>query len=346
LTGLRLLVTADPLLPVPPILYGGIERVVADLVRALRARGHAVALLAHRESTAPVDARFDWAHPAPRGPRQHWANLRVLDRAVDSFDPQVIHSFSRLAYLGRHLLSARPKLMCYQRPPTARTVRAAAALARASLSFSGCSEFISARGRSLAGHWITVPNCVDAERFRFCAAVPDDAPLIFLSRLEAIKGAHDAIAIARAAGRRLLIAGNRAEHGEHARYFEAQIAPELDGRTAEYVGPVDDGRKSDLLSAAAAMLLPLAWDEPFGIVMLEALACGTPVIAFRRGAVPEVVREAVDGFVVDDVAQAISSVGRLSTISRRVCRSGVVERFGVTVVADRYEAAYRELLGE
>jgi glycosyltransferase involved in cell wall biosynthesis len=337
---MRILLTADPMIPVPPVLYGGIERIVDGLLAALRGLGHEVALLAHPDSTAAADARFAWRVAEPRGSLDHLRNLRVLDGAVRSFRPDLLHSFSRLAYLGRWLAHPLPKLMCYQREPTPRAVRWAARLAGASLQFAGCSRHIAADGARAGGRWVAIPNFVDCSRLAFADGVPADAPLAFLSRLERIKGVHSAIEIARRSGRRLVIAGNRVEQGDAAGYFAREIEPHLDGDRVSWIGPVDDRRKAELLGSSAAMLLPLEWDEPFGIVMAEALACGTPVIAYRRGAAPEVVRDGVDGFVVDGLEAAVAAVGRLGSIRRADCRVGALARFDRDVVAREYLAAY------
>jgi glycosyltransferase involved in cell wall biosynthesis len=340
---MRILLTADPMIPVPPTLYGGIERIVDGLLAALRARGHEVALLAHPDSTASADARFAWSISEPAGPHEHLRNLADLDRAVRHFRPELVHSFSRLAYLGRWLPHRLPKLMCYQRQPTPRTVHWAARLAGRSLRFAGCSRYIADCGGAIGGRWSAIPNFVDCARLPFVDAVADDAPLAFLSRLERIKGVHTAIEIARRSGRRLVIAGNRVEQGDGAGYFAREIEPHLDGEQVRWIGPVDDVAKAALLGGAAAMLLPIGWDEPFGIVMAEALACGTPVVAFRRGAAPEVVRDGVDGFVVDDVEGAVAAVQRLPSVSRADCRAGALARFDRDVVARQYLAAYAEL---
>lgn len=340
---MRVLLTADPLLPVPPRLYGGIERIVDGLARALRTQGCAVGLLAHPDSECAVDARFAWSDTTPTGALAHARNALALDRAVRAFRPDVLHSFSRLAYLGRWLAAALPKVMSYQREPTPRSVRAAARIAGDSLCFTGCSRFIAARGRMAAGRWRAIPNFVESACWRATPAVPADAPLAFLSRLEPIKGAHLAIEIARRSGRRLLLAGNRVERGAAAGYFAREIEPRLDGERVRWIGEADDAAKQGLLGGAAALLLPLQWDEPFGIVMAEALACGTPVIAFRRGAAPEIVREGVDGFVVDDVDAAVAAVARLPEIDRRQCRARVEACFDLPVVARDYRALYAEL---
>lgn len=341
---MRILLTADPMIPVPPTLYGGIERIVDGLLTALRAGGHEVALLAHPASTAAADARFAWSVAEPAGLRDHLHNLADLDRAVRRFRPDLVHSYSRLAYLGRWLPHPLPKLMCYQRQPTPRTVRWAARLGGRSLRYAGCSRYIADCGSALGGRWSAIPNFVDCAKLPFVGAVADDAPLVFLSRLERIKGVHSAIEIARRSGRRLVIAGNRVEQGDAAGYFAREIEPHLDGDRVRWIGPVDDARKAELLGGAAAMLLPIEWDEPFGIVMAESLACGTPVVAFRRGAAPEVVRDGVDGFVVDDVDAAVVAVQRLPTLSRADCRAGALVRFDRGVVARQYLDAYAALV--
>ena len=137
---------------------------------------------------------------------------------------------------------------------------------------------------------------------------------MFLGRLDPIKGAHDAIEIARRAGRRLIIAGTRVASGPDVAYFDREIAPHVDGESVRFIGPVDDAAKDRVLGTAAALLMPIGWEEPFGIVMAEAFACGTPVIAFARGSVPEVIREGVNGFAcrtVDEAADAVRALGRI-----------------------------------
>lgn len=336
-----MLLTADPMLPVPPRLYGGIERIVAGLAAELRAAGCTVGLLAHPHSTAEVDARYAWPVAEARGIADHARNALALERAVRRFRPDVLHAFSRLAYFGRLLPARLPKLMSYQRLPTPRTVRLAAALAGRSLLFTGCSAHIAALGAQAGGTWRAIPNFVDSRRFHAVSAVAPDAPLLFLSRLERIKGVHEAIAIARASGRRLVIAGNRVDSAEARAYFESAIAPHLDGQAVDWVGPVDDADKDALLGAGAALLMPLGWDEPFGIVMAEALACGTPVVAYRRGAAPEIVRDGIDGYVVDDAAGAVAALSKLHLIDRRACRARVESAFDAPVVARAYLDAYR-----
>jgi len=186
-----------------------------------------------------------------------------------------------------------------------------------------------------------IPNAIDVDRYRFAPAVSSDAPLVFLGRIEPIKGTHVAISVAKKAGRRLVIAGNVPP--EHTRYFDEAVQPHVDGVSVRYVGPVDDGQKSVLLSEAAALLMPVQWEEPFGIVMAEALACGTPVIGLSRGAVPEVVADGATGFVSRSEEEMAAAVARLSDLSRAACREAATARYSARALVDAYESLYEQV---
>ena len=347
---MRIAITADPYLPVPPRLYGGIERVLDFLVRGLTAHGHQVTLFAHPESDVPATL-------VPYGSPPHFTKLARtkelwqvgtrLWRDRDRFD--LVHSFGRLAallpVLGDRTL---PKIQSYQRDGLPwRSIRTACRLARNSVCFTACSSNVyralpAADGSF--GNWHTIFNGVDLAKYTFRREVSGDAPLAFLGRLEPIKGGHNAIAIAKGAGRRLVIAGNRVP--ECHEYFESQIAPHLDNDRVQYVGPVDDDEKNAILSNAAALLMPIEWEEPFGIVMAEAMACGTPVIGFARGSVHEVVLHGVNGFVCRETADAVAAVGRLAAIDRPRVRDDCQQRFSSTVVVDQYERLYTRLYSQ
>lgn len=327
------------MLPVPPVRYGGIERIVDALVRHLRAAGHQVALLAHPASNVPTDVRFAW--PTRAGTLRHVFALR---RAVRTFQPDVVHSFSRLAYLLPVLPTRQPVVMSYQRHTGGRSVRWAARLGGCTLRFTGCSEFICRQGRAAGGQWHAIPNFVEASRFDFAPEVAPEAPLVFLSRLDNIKGPDTAIAIARAAGRRLILAGNRAESGPQREFFDREIQPWLGHDGIEWIGEVDDTRKNALLRTAAALLVPIRWDEPFGIVFAEALACGTPVLTCARGAAPEIVRPGLNGFLFDSIASGVAGIAKLSGISRAFCRRDAEQRFDVAAALRQYSDLYADLI--
>jgi glycosyltransferase involved in cell wall biosynthesis len=230
--------------------------------------------------------------------------------------------------------------MSYQRRITMRSIRWGSAAARGTLYFTGCSRQLIDDVSSV-GVWRVIPNAVPLDRYRYRAATAVDAPLVFLGRIEPIKGPHLAIDVARASGRRLVIAGNVPDG--YRQFFDEQIAPHVDGDRIAYVGPVDDEAKDALLGSAAALLMPIQWDEPFGIVMAEALACGTPVIGLARGAIHEVVDDAVTGFVCESLDQMTAAVARLGAIDRAACRQAAASRFSDGVVVSRYEALYRDV---
>ncbi len=232
--------------------------------------------------------------------------------------------------------------MTYQREITRRSVRLGLALARDTLRFTAISHSVM-QGVADLGTWHLVFNGVALSTYRFCPDPGPDAPLVFLGRVEKIKGPHLAIEIARRARIPLVIAGNVAT--EHRGFFEAEIAPYVDGVRVKYVGPVDDQQKSTLLGQARAFLMPILWEEPFGIVMVEAMACGTPVIGFSRGAVPEVVEHGVTGFVADDIDGLTAAVHRLAEIDRTRCRARVESLFSDQAIVPAYADIYREMVG-
>ncbi len=341
---MRILVTADPEIPVPPKLYGGIERIVDLLVTGLQTRGHSVGLVAHPDSTSKVTQFFPWRGKRSQNKFDALQNTITLWSVVQRFQPDIVHSFSRILYLLPLLRSRLPKIMSYQRDPSYRTTSWGVKLAQSSLTFTGCSDYICGVGRTAGGVWHTIHNCVELDKYTFQPSVTPDAPLVFLSRVERIKGAHSAITIAQKTGRRLIIAGNYITTGEAGKYWQDEIVPHLGKNGIEYVGPVNDTQKNELLGQAAAMIVPIEWEEPFGIVFAEALACGTPVISCPRGALPEIVRHGVDGYLVNSIEEAVTAIKQLPNIHRYNCRQRVEQCFSADVIVEQYEKIYKSLI--
>ncbi|WP_043582550.1 glycosyltransferase [Geminisphaera colitermitum] len=339
---MRILLTADPELPVPPGLYGGVQRLVAQWLEELRRRGHTVALAAHAESTAACDRLFPWPGANSQRPRHTLRNACALFRAARAFSPDVVHSSSRLLYTWPLLIARIPVVMTYHRLPGTRQIKVARRLGRR-IIFTGVSEFITRSGRRGGGEWRTVFNCVDTRRLTFQPEVPADAPLVFLSRIEADKGAHLAIQMALRAGHPLILAGNHSADANAARYWKDQIEPRIDNHMIRYVGPVDDRQKNALLGSARALLVPTQCEEAFGLVFAEALACGTPAIGSRHGAVPEVIEPGKTGWLASDIEEGVAAIARLSTLSRRACREAAEQRFSLDRTVSDYEVIYREL---
>jgi glycosyltransferase involved in cell wall biosynthesis len=337
---MRIALTADPEIPVPPLNYGGIERIVDMLARGLVAHGHEVTIFAHPDSTT-AGRLVPWSGRASRSRIDSARNSATLSRHVFARQFDLVHSFSRVAYLMPLLPLPIPKLMTYQRHISRRSVRLGHALSRGSLWFSAISRQMM-RSVMDVGTWRLVFNGVPLAAYDFQPDPGPDAPLVFLGRVEEIKGPHLAIEVSRRSGLPLVIAGN--VPAEHRAYFEARIRPHVDGSQVTYVGPVDDTAKNLLLGRARAFVMPILWEEPFGIVMVEAMACGTPVIGLARGAVPEVVEQDVTGYVADNIDGLVAAAGRLDRISRAKCRARVERLFSDRVVVDAYQNLYQEML--
>lgn len=337
---MNIAVTVDPEIPVPTTLYGGIERVVDMLVHGLVERGHTVTLFAHPESDVPCTLM---PYPGRRSqePLDVVRNTAYVSSRIARGGFDLVHSHARLAYLLPVMPLPIPKVMSYGRRVSRRSVHWGNKLARGSLSFTGVSRYIVEETGGGA-NWHVVYNGVPASSYTVQEIVAPDAPLVFLGRMEAIKGPHVAIEVARRAGRSLVLAGNIPERGQA--FFEQEIRPHLDDQEIKYVGPVDDRAKNEILGRAAALLMPILWDEPFGMVMAEAMACGTPVIGLNRGALPEVVRHGVSGFVCHTVEGMASAVASLGMIDRRTCRAEMEVRFSDRVMVDAFERLYLRLV--
>jgi glycosyltransferase involved in cell wall biosynthesis len=343
---MRILITVDPEVAVPPRFYGGIERVVDFLIDGLLALGFDVTLLAHKDSRRDVTL-LPWPQSRSQG------RLAMLQNLIHSWKIQMsqesfhlVHSFARQAFLLPFFAQKLPVVQSYQRHISMRSVRVGNLIGRGRLVFTACSSFLADQGRVGGGAWKAIPNGVKLSKYHFSLSVSQDAPLVFLGRMERIKGAHFAMDVAARAGRKLVLAGNHASSGVEAEYFNTEIVPRLKNPLFEYVGPVDDAAKNQLLGRAAALLFPIDWEEPFGIVMAEALACGTPILGFARGAVPEVIRHGVTGFVSRNVNEMTLHVNRISELKRADCRHDAETRFSDTAIVRQYVNLYQDMLPE
>ncbi len=343
---MKILITVDPEIPVPPRFYGGIERVVDLLVGQLIQQGHLVTLLAHPDSLTPADLR-PWPGRRSQNSVDLVRNMIHVDEIYRTEGPyDLVHGFARLAYLLPVLPSMVPKIQTYQRHVTQRNVRWGSRLAGRTISFTGCSQALVNSARYGAERWETIHNGVCLEKYRFVPEVSGDAPLVFLGRFDPEKGAHHAISLARSLDRKLLLAGSIPVGEISKRYFHHEIEPHIDGDRIQFVGELDDVGKSELLGRAAALLFPIEWDEPFGMVMVEAMACGTPVIGFGRGAVSEVVQHGVTGWIASDADGLLEGIRQMKQLDRAACREQVEKRFSSRVIADQYVRLYKSMLSQ
>ncbi len=322
---------------VPPRNYGGTERVIANLVEALVQLGHDVTLFASGDSQtsaelvpcAPEAFNFD---PTINACAYHVAMLADIYRQADRFD--VLHS---------HLDYLTLPFTRWTTTPTVLTLHGRLDLPHQRRVFRAFPDVnyvsISKSQQSFIPHlnWVgTVHHSVDVGSFPF-KSTPGDY-LAFVGRIDPEKGPEHAIAIAKKVGIPLKIAA-KVDPAEK-RYYDEVIKPLLDDPLIEYLGPVDEQRKRTLLADALALLLPIHWDEPFGMVFIEALACGTPVLTCPRGSVPELLRDGVTGYARCEDEELVQAVRRVHTISREGCRAYAKRHFDIHRLALEYVNIY------
>ena len=327
---------------VPPKLYGGTERVVSYLTEELVRLGHDVTLFASGDSEtsaqlvacAPRALRLDGALKDPIAPQVH--QLEIVHRHAHEFDVLHFHTahlhlplFRPLARKTVTTLHGRLDL-----PELAPLYREFAEMPLVSIS--------NAQRRPLGfAHWMgTVYHGLAREVCPFNPA-PRGKYFAFLGRVSPEKGLDRAIDIARRAGARLRIAAKIDPADEE--YFEAHIVPLLGEPGIEFVGEVNEELKPSFLGNATALLFPIDWPEPFGLAMIEAMSCGTPVIAWRHGSVPEIVDDGVTGFIVDSVDAAVSALPRAAALDRTRVRNRFDERFSAARMTRDYLSVYRAL---
>jgi glycosyltransferase involved in cell wall biosynthesis len=330
---------APPWIPVPPPGYGGIEQVIALLATELTGRGHDVALFAAPGTESQAEVLSPLEHPHPDEIQMslyevdHVASAFArIEEAQEPFD--VIHDhcgFAAFAFADR---IDTPVIHTLHGPFTDET-----------------SAFYARHGHKAKAVALSryqaeqAPDELDVVAVIGNPMVVDDFPLrpekddylLWIGRFNDDKGPNRAIAAAKEANMPLVLAGPvQPGQGE---FFASEVEPDLDGSRIRYIGEVGE-EKADLYAGARALLMPIRWPEPFGLVMTEAMACGTPVIAFPEGSAPEIVLDGETGFVVEDEGEMAAAVGRLGEIDPERCRESARERFDVAAVAEAYEQAY------
>jgi glycosyltransferase involved in cell wall biosynthesis len=338
----RILLLADSFIPVPPIYYGGIERVVFDLANQYVKMGHEVTLIAGPNSHSP--GRFiQFGANGELSTKISFSTLlelnKIFNREISQHD--VLHNFGRLAFLLPISWNKIRKIQTYMRYVSPKGVRIINAIGTRNLIYTGVSNAICKTGILGGGEWITVYNCAPVEQFTPNYSINNHtSPLVFLGRLERCKGAHTAIKVAKLSNRQLIIAGNISTLPHEKLYFEDEIRPLIDGEQIKYIGVVNNIQKNELLANAAAMLLPIEWYEPFPIVLPESYACGTPVLAFPNGGVPEGIFENETGFLSNSAEEMAEQVKNIPSIDRKNCRKIALEHYSDEVIAQHYLNLY------
>jgi glycosyltransferase involved in cell wall biosynthesis len=322
----------------PPRAYGPWELVTSLLTEALVARDVDVTLFATLDSLTA--GKLDGV--APHGYSEDssldakvWEALHVahLFERADEFD--LIHNQADFIPLAFSRLTETPIVTTIHGFSSPRILPAFE-------RYNDRQHYVSIseadRAPSLT-YAATIHHGIEVENFPFDPEGSD--ALLFFGRIHPDKGAAEAIRAARAAGRRLVLCGLVQDGG----YHEREVAPFIDGKAVDYRGVVGGEERLRTLGAAKGLLHLIGFDEPFGLSVIEAMACGTPVIAYRRGSMPELIDHGVTGFLVDSFDEAVGAIGRLGEIDRHACRRAVEQRFTVERMADEYLALYRRLVG-
>ncbi|MEW9534656.1 glycosyltransferase family 4 protein [Microbispora sp. NPDC049125] len=319
----------------PPLHYGPWEQVTSLIAEGLTARGIDVTLFATLDSV--TSATLDGVCPRgyaddPSLDGRVWEAMHVAHAFGRSGEFDLVHShldWLPLAFAG------------HCRAPLLTTVHgfSGAGILPAYTRARSAYVSISDADRTPDLDYVaTVHHGIDFDAFPFDPV--GGSRLISFGRVHPDKGTHTAIEIARRAGMPLTICGIVQDE----RYFEERIAPEIDGEQVTYLGSVGPERRGEILGGGAALLHPIAFDEPFGLSVVEAMACGTPVVAYRRGSMAEVVDEGVTGFLADSLDDAVTAVTRVATIDRAGCRAQAERRFSVHQMISGYMRIYREML--
>jgi glycosyltransferase involved in cell wall biosynthesis len=345
---MRIAEISPPWVKVPPEGYGGIEWIVSLLTEGLVDRGHEVTLYATGDSRTRAQLRAPFDYPVSLGGRDfydavHPMTIQTMSAYLEADRYDVIHDHTGAIAACLGALSNTPVLHTLHGPFNP-DVRRLCRMIADKIHFNSISD--SQRSGCPELNYVgTIYNAVEVETYPFRSDKEDYA--LFLGRFSEDKGAHNAIYIARQAGVPLRMAG-KVDPGVDAHYFKERIEPHIDGESILYEGEVGGERKQELLAGARFLLFPIQWEEPFGLVMTEALACGTPVVADAMGAAPEIVRDGEVGILVgegewDEMVGAIKS-GRLDDIDPYHCREYVQERFSVEAMVNGYEAAFEKIL--
>ncbi|WP_210202305.1 glycosyltransferase family 4 protein [Bosea psychrotolerans] len=321
----------------PPRHYGPWELVTSLLTEALVARGLDITLFATRDSWTAGTLAGVCPAPYSEDPgidAKVWEMLHVAHVFERAGEFDLIHNQADFVPLAFSRLVETPVVTTIHGFSSERILPA----------FKAYEDRVHYVAISAADrhpdlrYAATIHHGIRLEDFPFDPVGGED--LLFFGRIHPDKGAAEAIDAARQAGRRLVMAGIVQDQGYHADH----VMPALDGRSVDYLGPIGGELRTKTLGSARALLHLINFEEPFGLSVVEALACGTPVIASRRGSMPELIEHGVTGFLVDSVDEAVEAVGRIGEIDRAACRASVAARFTVDHMADRYWELYRSLL--
>lgn len=329
---------------VPPKKYGGTERVVYSLTEELVKRGHEVTLFASGDSKTsailisvyPTSLRE--SHLEDFYGANYWSMLNIGNAYMrqDKFD--IIHDHNEHLSLPTANLATTPVVMTLHGAFSAQSKKLYETLNNVNFITISKSQAIPAPGLNYVGN---VYHGMDMRHYPFSRE--NDGYLLFVGRINPEKGVHHAITVAEYLGLPLIIAAKLDNSRTEQTYYKEMIEPRLTEQI-RWVGEVGEDERNRLMSRALCILHPVTWREPFGLTLIEAMACGCPIVAFNRGSIPEIVVNGKTGFVVEDEIEMIEAVKRIFEIKRRDCRNHALDNFSAEKMADGYESIYKKVL--
>ncbi|MEW5706819.1 MAG: glycosyltransferase family 4 protein [Actinomycetota bacterium] len=340
---MKILLISPPWLSVPPKAYGGIEWVVAILADGLVKKGYKVDLFATGDSNTKANLRyvFDSAKSSKLGTSSMsiYDSIHISEafKIMDGYD--IVHDHSGFLVVAFSYLTNIPILHTLHGPFNEDT-KAFYGHFKDSCYFNAISEY-QKKSFPILNYVDTVYNAIDVDNYPYSEQKEDY--LLMVSRVNPSKGTHLAVQVAKSLGEKLILAGKIDPQDKV--YFTEKVKPHIDGEQIVFLGEVSEIEKRQLMKSAKCFLFPIQWPEPFGLVMTEAMACGTPVVALRDGSVPEVIVDGRVGYIVDSVDEMVEAVRDAKKISPKACRDHVITNFSPERMVEKYVTNYEKILG-
>jgi glycosyltransferase involved in cell wall biosynthesis len=336
---MRILQIVNPAIPLPATTVGGTERIVQYLIEELINRGHEVTFMGHNDSIVPDGVKFIQTgtyHDRDKTNRIVWRNLMT-----GRYD--VVHNHGRLIYFLPLLWNKTRKIHTFHMGDLdGQGLKKFIRLRPRNMIFTPCGNWITEKYQGWGGTWHTVPNGLPVNKYYSSDRADPEGPLVLMSRIGATKGVSEAIDIAKATGKKLIIAGKIGDYAHEIEWFETKIRPRCDGTQIRFIGTVNDEQKQELLINASALLIPVQNSEAFNTTMLEANACGCPVITYNRYCFPEFIINGVNGFLGENEDDLTEAVTMLPKIDRNKCRQMFEAGYTAAHMANQYLDLYSQ----
>lgn len=336
---MKILQIVNPSVPLPATTIGGVERIVEYLMTELQEAGHEVTFMGHDKSKVPLGIKhipIGTYNDQKQTLKKVWQHL-----LTNRYD--VIHNHGRLIYFLPKIWSNTRKIHTFHMGELdAKNLNRFLGLQIKNLTFTPCGKWIQDKYEHLGGHWHYVNNGIPIKKYQLKQIEVDkDSPLVIICRIGPGKGLKDAIDIAKLANRKLIIAGKIGDYAYEKEWFEDQVDVHCDGVNIKFIGEVNDSQKNELLNTAAALIIPTRDSEAFNTTMLEANACGCPVISYARYCFPEYITQGLNGFTGNEKKDLIDIAKNIHKLDRRACRAYFESGYTAKVMSSNYLELYR-----